>query len=500
MSYRQTHDAAVAAAKASFSKATGYRIENDPRLPSQKKAPRGRRRPDPLGDVWDSEIVPTGAIGSRREQSGANVADALDLKTVFRAGGYEAIMHKARTMADVGFIIFRERCGASAPHGDALSKAGSLRAVLVRRTEQVLAGIMFALGLMGVAPACAADSEVKLGPALVQSLGIRVAHPILSRVDQTLAFPAQIVIPTPQLWVVSAPVAGMVTSLSVARGDQVKQGQPVVTLESPSFVSLQREYLQAVQQEVLLTQQLRRNTELFKGNATPWRVVETSQTEARQATIAVAERRQMLRLSGLSDTAISRLTSEAAITVALSVTAPDAGTVVDVAISPGLRVEQSATLLKLARLSPVWVEIAVPASSVRGIRPGAQVDVDGYNTPGRVVLVSETADAATQTVLVRAEVPNTGELRPGQTAAARISFLSPEEAPWEIPSSALIRRGEAASVFVAIEGGFRLVPVAMLAEDQDHVVVSGAITDKDAVAIGGVSALRGILQGLGAGQ
>src|SRR5258705_7228531 len=58
MSYRQTHDAAVAAAKAGFSTATGYRIENDPRLPSQKKAPRGRRRPDPLAEVWDSEIVP----------------------------------------------------------------------------------------------------------------------------------------------------------------------------------------------------------------------------------------------------------------------------------------------------------------------------------------------------------------------------------------------------------------------------------------------------------
>jgi hypothetical protein len=27
-------------------------------LPSQKKAPRGRRRPDPLVEVWDAEIVP----------------------------------------------------------------------------------------------------------------------------------------------------------------------------------------------------------------------------------------------------------------------------------------------------------------------------------------------------------------------------------------------------------------------------------------------------------
>ena len=58
MSYRKTHGADVAAAKAGFSPATGFRIENDPRLPSQKQKPRGRRRPDPLADVWDAEIVP----------------------------------------------------------------------------------------------------------------------------------------------------------------------------------------------------------------------------------------------------------------------------------------------------------------------------------------------------------------------------------------------------------------------------------------------------------
>jgi hypothetical protein len=48
----------VAAAKAGFSTATGYRIEADPRPPSQKQAPRGRRRPDPLAAIWDSEVVP----------------------------------------------------------------------------------------------------------------------------------------------------------------------------------------------------------------------------------------------------------------------------------------------------------------------------------------------------------------------------------------------------------------------------------------------------------
>jgi hypothetical protein len=58
MKSRQTHAPAVAAAKARFSTATAYRLEADPRLPSQKTTPRGRRRPDPLAGVWESEIVP----------------------------------------------------------------------------------------------------------------------------------------------------------------------------------------------------------------------------------------------------------------------------------------------------------------------------------------------------------------------------------------------------------------------------------------------------------
>ena len=58
MKSRQTHSRAVAAAKAGISITTAYRIETDPRLPSQKSMPRGRRRPDPLANVWGSEIVP----------------------------------------------------------------------------------------------------------------------------------------------------------------------------------------------------------------------------------------------------------------------------------------------------------------------------------------------------------------------------------------------------------------------------------------------------------
>jgi len=58
MKIRKTTTTTVAAAKASISRATAYRIEDDPRLPSQKKTPRGRRRPDPIAGIFEAEVVP----------------------------------------------------------------------------------------------------------------------------------------------------------------------------------------------------------------------------------------------------------------------------------------------------------------------------------------------------------------------------------------------------------------------------------------------------------
>ena len=57
MTYRAAAPVPVAAVRARFSPATGYRIQQDPRPPSEKPAPRGRR-PDPLAEAFDAEVVP----------------------------------------------------------------------------------------------------------------------------------------------------------------------------------------------------------------------------------------------------------------------------------------------------------------------------------------------------------------------------------------------------------------------------------------------------------
>ena len=58
MHHRRTHTRQIAAARAGIGATTGARLDADPRLPSQRQAPRGRRRPDPLLSIWEVEIIP----------------------------------------------------------------------------------------------------------------------------------------------------------------------------------------------------------------------------------------------------------------------------------------------------------------------------------------------------------------------------------------------------------------------------------------------------------
>ena len=58
MKFRQTEGPLVAAAKASISAATAYRLEQDRQFPSDKDKTRTRRRPDPPAVFFDAEVVP----------------------------------------------------------------------------------------------------------------------------------------------------------------------------------------------------------------------------------------------------------------------------------------------------------------------------------------------------------------------------------------------------------------------------------------------------------
>ncbi len=94
----------------------------------------------------------------------------------------------------------------------------------------------------------------------------------------------------------------------------------------------------------------------------------------------------------------------------------------------GRYVERGDSLLLLADLSTMQLEIPVPEKEVADVRLGADVQFKSRSLPGRtyagkVVAVAPAAEAGAhqRTVLVRSELDNRdGTLRPGTTGFAKI--------------------------------------------------------------------------------
>ena len=113
--------------------------------------------------------------------------------------------------------------------------------------------------------------------------------------------PAQVVIPGNQLFTVSTPLPAMVEQTLVGVGDPVRKGQTLASLQSPALAEAQRGLLQASTQEQLARENLPRDEQLWKDGIIAESRYRATHSMHIEATAALAERKQLLRLSGMPD-------------------------------------------------------------------------------------------------------------------------------------------------------------------------------------------------------
>ncbi len=75
--------------------------------------------------------------------------------------------------------------------------------------------------------------------------------------------------------------------------------------------------------------------------------------------------------------------------------------------------------MRIVQTDPLWVDASIPLMQAALIKPGALLDVTFYppdpNTVrGRVIFVAAVADAASNTLNVRIEVPNPSKRPAGE--------------------------------------------------------------------------------------
>lgn len=337
-----------------------------------------------------------------------------------------------------------------------------------------------------------AAEGIVLKPAQLEGLGIRTTPAGEGLAATAGRLPARVLVPVDQMRIVASPMSGRVESLSVAEGMAVKAGQEVAALSSPDALQLQREAMQAASEAALAQSAYVRDQKLYKEGLIPEARLQASRAAAAQAGALSRERSQVLSLSGAKRGRAAG---------SLVLVAPIDGVVLEKMVEVGERVDASAPVFRIARLSPLWLEIQVPLATADRLKPNARVDVPGVGVSGRVIGVGRAVDPATQTVMVRAEVTDNAEaLRPGQMVSAAIADTA--GGGIDIAASALSHEGGRTLVFVRTEGAggevsFEAREVKVLEVSGTTASVQG-VQAGEPVAVSGVSGLKALLTGVGA--
>lgn len=292
--------------------------------------------------------------------------------------------------------------------------------------------LLFTAIVVSAAAQSPTDERRTLAAQQVEALGIRV-EPVGSAQTASVArYPAQVVVPVARQRLVAAPLPALVESLQVAVGDPVRAGQTLAVLRSAQATELQRDVAQANSQAELARRSLERDEQLFAEGLIAQSRLEAARALARQAQAQQLERRRALEQAGVGGGSGQ-----------IVLRAPISGVVLEQHAVVGQRVEQAAPLYRIATLDPLWVEMQVPATDAavlalgRGVRVEASPTAGGAGAAGaaggaraiegRVIALGQSVDAATQTVLVRAEVRAPGEsFGPGRRWWRRSRYPEPE--------------------------------------------------------------------------
>lgn len=362
-------------------------------------------------------------------------------------------------------------------------------------THMVYAALAAAC-LISVSAAAEEPRRLALDARQIQALGIATEALAPAGGAATRTLPGRVVIPPSQMRVVAAPVAGLVERLEVAAQETVRPGQVLAVLASPMLLEAQRDYLQAATQARLAESVLRRDEQLFREGIIAEGRLQAAEAAHLQAQAALNERRQVLRLYGMDAAAIDRLAR--GLSGTLTLTAPFGGTVLELMATAGQRVEAATPLYRIARLSPLWLEMDASPAAAEGIVPGAEVRAGLAR--GRVLSVGRALHSGSQTVPVRAELSQgTEALRAGQFLEAQVAVAGgPRE--WRVPAGAVARQQGQAYLFVQEPKGFAMTPVRVVRESANQAIVTGALTGGERVAVKGVAALKAIATGAAEGE
>ncbi|MGB7233762.1 MAG: efflux RND transporter periplasmic adaptor subunit [Candidatus Acidiferrum sp.] len=209
---------------------------------------------------------------------------------------------------------------------------------------------------------------------------------------------------------VFAAIGGPVHELLVAPGQTVREGQPLLTVNSPDYSAARSAYIKARDAFLLADKFYTRAQGLFDHGAialADFQQAESTRTQA-QADLQASE--DALRVLGVNDPE-SLMKNTPKTTSQVPVFAPVSGEIVERLVGPGQLLQAGATqVFTISNMNTVWVLVNIYQGEVGYVHLGDSVEVTTDTYPetfhGKISYIASALDPNTRTLQARIVTEN----------------------------------------------------------------------------------------------
>ncbi|MEB0139684.1 MULTISPECIES: efflux RND transporter periplasmic adaptor subunit [unclassified Undibacterium] len=241
-------------------------------------------------------------------------------------------------------------------------------------------------------------------------------------------------------------LAGIVESVHVNAGDQVKAGQLLAVVSSQALADQRSELLAAQKRYALAERSFEREKKLWDEKISAEQDFLAARISLQELEIGLRNAEQKLAVIGAG---LPRNEQHLA---RHEVRAPISGTITEKQIAVGQSLKEDSAVFTLADLATVWVELTIPAADLDQIRPGQSAEVSAQSSAtsatGKLSFLSPVAGQQTRQALARLVLPNTERRwHPGLTVQVALAS-GQSKVPLAIKNEAIQQIENQPQVFV----------------------------------------------------
>jgi len=326
---------------------------------------------------------------------------------------------------------------------------------------------------------------VRVDTASLQKLGVRVAPVKSQSLTRDIATYGTVAIDASQQFIVTSKVEGIIRKLNFSSvGQPVKAGQILYEIDSLDLLQTQREYIALLREKDAMVAAMTSGE--GHGRSKGMSVWDTENLA--KSTRERMRARERLLYSDVSEALLADIDRTYRPIEVVPVRAARSGFVTEVNVREGNVVKPMDSVLSIANLSKLWIDVALYPDQLPWVKSGDLASVrlsppDHVELKGRLVITSPVVDDSTRTVRARIAIDNPrNQIRVGSYVDVTL-HAEPHQA-LVVPRSSVMRTGKGDWVMLSQDDGYFVpvkVEIGIEAEDLTEIVAGLEAGDRIAV-------------------